>query len=370
MTDPFEEFEFKPLTEGLGFQKKAEKIKSDIKATNLIQEKISRPSADVAPKAFLSSELDDEPLVSNSVLSHPSSGLSVPSTTRPASQSISDLIASLPPSLDFIDDKRSEDRSSAGAKNSSGGFLNNVTSSLSSFDSTEDTPSRPQIFQPLARDEYKPSGPTIGSLLPTPGTKSTVSASPSMPAIPTPMSPMISGAPAASPYREKLDESFARAFPHAEKTKREVTEEPAVEPLSPVSAHFGAAILDAMVAAGVSTILLVCVLAITRINLIGLLTNSATDGATRLHLGFLFLATLQIYMLAARCFFGASLGEWAFDLQIGTNEQQKRAFYPLQVLWRMVLVTGTGLLLFPFLSLLFRRDLAKYLTGVQLYRRQ
>ena len=49
--DPFDEFEFKPLTEGLGFHKKAEQLKSDVKSTRLDQEKIAVPVARNLPLA-------------------------------------------------------------------------------------------------------------------------------------------------------------------------------------------------------------------------------------------------------------------------------------------------------------------------------
>ena len=100
-----------------------------------------------------------------------------------------------------------------------------------------------------------------------------------------------------------------------------------------------------------------------------MLSNAKTDGATQLHLGLLFLAVLQMYMLTARAFFGATLGEWAFELQMGTDKDQQRGIYPVQVMLRSLIMTFTGLILIPLLSFAFNRDLAKYLTGLQLYRR-
>ena len=186
--------------------------------------------------------------------------------------------------------------------------------------------------------------------------------------MPAPMSP--------SPYRERLNESYARAFPHAETPKakskaktKEVEIAPNAEGLVPVPANFAAATIDAMVVAGIATVFLVCILTITKVNLIGLLTNARTDDATRLHLVLLTLAVMQMYMLVARAFFGSTLGEWAFEMQLGTDAQQRKAYYPLQVIWRTLITTATGLVVLPLLSFGFRRDIAKYLTGVQLFRR-
>ena len=180
--------------------------------------------------------------------------------------------------------------------------------------------------------------------------------------IPAPMSP--------SPYREKLNESYARAFPHSQKSKVQEPEiETNAEGLIPVPANFAAAFIDAMVVAGIATVFLVCILTITKINLIGLLTNARTDSATHMHLAMLTLAVMQMYMLVARAFFGATLGEWAFEMQLGTDAQQRKPWYPLQVIWRTLVTTMTGLVVLPLMSFGLGRDVAKYFTGVQLYRR-
>ena len=386
-TDPFDDFDFKPLTEGLGFHKKAEKIKADVKSATLTVDttapakvipdpppKMSasdllRPSAaetmfNESPSALLTREMAKEPARE-----------AARSEAKPASQSISDLIASLPPSLDFVDDNPLKTPAKASKTPA-------APSSASS---------RPQIFQPLGRDEFKipttpqepvrapAAGPTIGSVLPTPGTKaggvSTAAA------IAAPLA-------TTSPYREKIDESYAKAFPHADtRTPRPQTataaptagatvgasagayRQTAVQPGTPVAHNMAGAILDSMVVLGISTIFLVCILAITHVNIVGLLTNANTDVSTQFHLAFLFLAVLQMYMLTSRSFFGASLGDWAFDLQIGRDDQRSRPTYPIQVAWRSLFMTLTGFIVVPLLSLVLKRDLAKPVTGLELLRR-
>lgn len=387
MADPFDEFEFKPLTEGLGFHKKAEKIKLDIQSADLAHEKMSRVVPDVPPPSMLNSQPD---AAAGSSIRHsfrlgsqsasvgaltggrPPAALSVsaPVSDEQSAQSISDLIASLPPSLDFLDEKEANVASAAPVE-------------------------RPQIFQPLARDDDSigatARGATLGSVLgngvgrSAPGggvtwseTKigaTALSISSGIPASVNAGMPGIPGQGSApsSPYRERMNESFARSFPHAEKSIREQRSaengRTVEEALQPVAAHLASGLLDGMVVAGTSTILLVCILVITRINLFGMLTNARTDTVTQINLGLLFIAVLLMYLLISRSFAGASLGEWAFDLQMGDTDQQKRWTYPLQVIWRTILVTATGLIFFPLLSLIFRRDLLKYLTGLQLYRR-
>lgn len=388
MADPFEEFEFKPLTEGLGFHKKAEKIKTDIKATNLGRE-TARPSHSSIFADFEAPVTPTAAPAFKAMTTPSSSTLAARETMKTASQSISELMASLPPSLDFLDDKQDLTRPSESVRASTLSFSTTSSSASSaptaplagpsgagamasdrSTDrSNERMMDRPQIFQPLAREEYKATlatGPTVGSVLPAPGTKAGASLS-MTPAAAAVQAPLIQ----PSPYRDRMTEGFAKAFPQGEKAKAATTATPAeaAAGLVPVAANFAAALIDAMVVAGISTILLVCIITITKINLIALLTNASTDGSTQLNLVFLATAVLQIYMLISRAFAGATLGEWAFDLQVGTNEQQRKLSYPAQVLWRSVVTTVTGLILLPLLSFAFNRDLSKYLTGLQLYRR-
>jgi len=332
MSELFDEFEFKPLTEGLGFHKKADKPASSPQPIPLSVQLSTTPSSDIFSQTLDTSKESDESL---SLSEDVGGDLLTSGSSSETSKSISDLIASLPPSLDFLEEKPVEEPS------------------------VEDD--KPQIFQPLAREEYKPtpkmtSTPTISGpqTLPPPGTKVTAASATTM--------------TGTSSYRSQLDQDLARSFPHLERRK-EIPKATDTVKIEPIACHFGAAILDTMVVTGIGTILLVCILLITKVNLVGLLNNAQTYGPTRVHLVLLFLSVLQLYMLTARSFTGASLGEWAFDLQMGTDEDRKRILYPLQVLWRTVLITVTGIVTLPLLSYFFGRDLIKYVTGLQLYRR-
>lgn len=345
--DSSDEFEFKPLTEGLGFHKKTEKIKSEMKATRL--------GTHVEPDAPTSriGQRDGRNL-SNPLSSETENDLLGRDIARPASKSISELIASLPPSMDFIGDKPTD----------------SLTSPMPTIEPNLDLPEgpRPQIFQPFAREDFKaaPKPAPLAATLPVPGSK----------AVKT------SATPSSSPYSERLNESFNRAFPQPgrrptpNKETRQSERRAAIEaPKAPagleaVPAHFGAGFLDGMVVTGMSTILLVAIVAITQVNLWALLSNARTDGPTQVHIALLFIACLQLYLLTARSFFGASLGEWAFDLQLGTNQQQMDNFYPMRVAWRSLIMTLTGFVFLPALSLVFRRDLTRFLCGLQLYVRK
>jgi hypothetical protein len=358
--DPMDEFEFKPLTDGLGFHKKAEQIKSDIKSS--FAKSTSTPSVpEPPPRSFFSTTTSATTSGATSVRTSPKStpdsdfGLRLDTESellgreapKSASRSISDLIASLPPSLDFLENKESTPSASM-AKD---------------FDSRSSR--RPQIFQPLNSQLSSRSSSTPATLTAAGAAATTTLGVPSAPAIPAP-----------SAYSDRLNEGLSKAFPRMEKAKTRAKTSNTVqavategETLKAIPAHLMTGVLDAMVVTGVSTLLLVCILAITHVNLTGLLTNAVTDGPTQVHIALLFISGLQLYLLTARSFFGASLGEWAFDVQLGTDHDQKLPVYPLLVAWRTILVTMTGFVVLPILSLIFRRDLAKILTGLQTYQR-
>lgn len=390
--DPFEEFEFKPLTDGLGFHKKAEKLKQDIQLTNLGEEKIGRVVPEPPPKNMLSPSEDELDLAA----------------PRSASKSISDLIAALPPSLDFLEDTPAAPagkNASASAKSEAEPPINYpflkprkraaepkpVTSQGTPAPQVSAEGARPQIFQPLGRADYKSHaekavekvGEKVGEkptpiTAPKPGTPATlssanaatpISARANLPPSPTLKSPLKPG--------DKIDEIAARVQRiQKEKARAEKTQDVerkalavASHELKKVSASFAAAVLDLMAISGIATIFLVMILVITRVDLVAMLSHAKTDLSTIFHLALLFFAVMQMYVLTSRCFFGATVGEWAFDLQMGTDEDRKKATYALRVIWRMILVLATGIVTLPLLSKLFGRDLLAMLGGPQLYRR-
>ena len=379
--DPFDdEFEFKPLTEGLGFHKKADQqVTASGREKPAVQ---SRRSSQVEPLPPRHLHSDAE----NDLLGRPN-----PDFNSRSSASISDLMASLPPALDFVGEDTDRPTPVSQKSNRS---VQNQRATLPAPTVAQPKPqvSRPQIFQPLSRNENGRTDiarndtfkPTQAKASPAPYSQ------PIRPPVPPSMK-QDSGAnarstPASSGYRQRLEESFARAFPSVESgraptktkssrpnaqpnTQPNTQAKSAVGDLTPVTAHFGAGALDALMVTGMSTLLLVFILAITHVNLRGLLGNAETDVPTRIHLFLLVITVLQLYMLTAHSFFGTTLGEWAFEIQLGTDEEQKGAFYPVQAAFRTLLLTVTGFVILPGLSLLMKRDLAGTACGLQLYQR-
>ena len=125
--------------------------------------------------------------------------------------------------------------------------------------------------------------------------------------------------------------------------------------------------LDLMVAAATSLTFLLCFLVVNEVSLSQLTANAQVSFNTQLSLGLMCWSVFIIYAVSIRSYFGRTLGEWTFECQLGRDQQIKQSHYPLLVLWRSVIVS-LSLLLLPILSLVTKRDLTYYLTGLQLYR--
>lgn len=138
--------------------------------------------------------------------------------------------------------------------------------------------------------------------------------------------------------------------------------------LKPAAFSLSSVILDTLVVVAIALAFLISLLWVTKVDLLGVMTTAQSDIATQLSLAVLYIAVYQMYVIVSRSFFGRTLGEWTFDHQLGDEKQQKSGLYPLQVVWRSLLITLTGIVVLPILSMLVRKDLASYLTGLQLYK--
>lgn len=370
MSELFEEFEFKPLTEGLGFHKPAERAANFAEPEKAAFADLSKVAARVSTERATAS------------------------ATERALDRTESMSTAIPRSYDFEKEAYDSLPSRTWFTNSSAGseaapeLKSTQAATFTTATSTSAAPSFessfPQMFQPLARNDFDTSAAAAEALanlasapiksaakpaafttdFPEPGTRAgstefSASASTSLRG-----SGLSVGRSRKESFRARFEESFVRSFPHAEKMIAEQAQD-----LVPVQAGITSAVLDGFVVSGLSTILLVCILAITKINLVALLTSAATDVVTSVNLALLFVAVLQMYMLVARAFFGATLGEWAFDLQLGRKEDQARIAFPFRVALRTMLMTVTGLAFLPLISLLLRRDLGRDVSGLQLYRR-
>ncbi|MNK08044.1 hypothetical protein D3C87_259680 [compost metagenome] len=74
-----------------------------------------------------------------------------------------------------------------------------------------------------------------------------------------------------------------------------------------------------------------------------------------------------LYLIAIRGLMGASIGEWACNLRLGQPHERLGSFYILKVAFRSTLILLTGVIVLPFLSMLFGRDVAGIVTGLKLF---
>lgn len=142
-----------------------------------------------------------------------------------------------------------------------------------------------------------------------------------------------------------------------------------IRPLVPVSVSFAAIFLDSLVVMAATLLFLVALIMVTGIDLVSVVNSGRTEFTAQLSLIVLYLAVYEMFVVVSRTFFGMSLGEWTFDLQMGDDEQIKKPFYPALILWRSFVNLFTGLLLLPIASFILQKDLAAKLTGLQLYRK-
>jgi uncharacterized RDD family membrane protein YckC len=130
------------------------------------------------------------------------------------------------------------------------------------------------------------------------------------------------------------------------------------------------ALLDFNIVMGLSLVFMMALLMITKVDLNIVMKNLNTDYMTQASLGVMFIAVMQMYVVISRSFFGRTLGEWTFDLQVGEDSEQKQETYPLKIALRSLLITFTGLFCLPLISALLGRDIPGQVTGVKLYRQR
>ena len=132
--------------------------------------------------------------------------------------------------------------------------------------------------------------------------------------------------------------------------------------------HFGTWLLDLFVIIGLVNICIVPLLFITELNISYILTNIQTDLALQISLAILFLAVLNFYLITTRNFFGSTLGEWSFDITLGNLQKRQSPIYPILIAWRCLLMNITGVVTLPFLSFITRTDILGKLSSVRLTR--
>lgn len=154
-----------------------------------------------------------------------------------------------------------------------------------------------------------------------------------------------------------------------EKSKQKISQTAAKEDYKKTTWSFSAAMLDAMLVIAASLLCMIILLVITKVDLIGNLSNPDAQGMIYIATLSLFAGVSFIYLTLNRIYIGCTPGEWAFDQRVGKPEELNKASYSLKIVARSLLVILTGFIVFPILSAIFGQDFVGSVTGAQLYKK-
>jgi hypothetical protein len=300
--DPFDEFEFKPLTEGLGFHKKAVSLKEGLKNSGVLEDELQTVPTSI-PKGLLD-ELPPAPTKKHS-FDDVLSALEKTPLNRKKGDSIGDLT--------FTEPLPREPKAKKEAME-------------------VELPKAPPVQSPFPRPEaYKQPGTGLG--------------------------------------KDQIKKIPGQSALAGVGTRRGAADSPQKK-LMPATMSVASAALDLIICVSIALVFVAVTLTVTKVDLNAVLGNLSHDVMTQISLGVLFITVMQLYVVVARAFFGATLGEWTFDLQVGQDEEQMQNSYPLKVAIRSLLNIVTGIVLLPLVSAMLGRDVAGQLSGVKLYRQR
>ena len=291
--DPLDDFEFKPLTDGLGFHKKSVNLKEQVKEAGLVEKSLPKNPPSAPP-------------------TH--SKDAVAAVSRSAAQALDELMKTL------------------------------------------DAPSSPSA-------NLRQKNLEITEPLPRPSEKKATSFEMPMPGAIIPNNIPMPGTDAVGKPRVKINVKQSTG------TRRSAADSPATT-LVAVSTSVPSAILDCVVVLALTMIFMTALVSVTKVDVLNLILNSQQDIPTQGSLALLYFAVYLMYAVIARSFFGRTLGEWTFDHQLGSAQDQQQTLYPIKVVFRSLITLMTGVVILPLLSLIVGQDLAGRISGVQLYQQR
>lgn len=292
-----DDFEFRPLTDGLGFDKTTE----DGQKTSIFRAPKAEPKA--GPKKVeidkAQFELADEDFTIPPV-----------ENTAPVSRSLKKMLDSLPPSVDFKEDIKREERIEAP-------ILPEKQTGL-------------PTYRPVQQPEVQKN------------------------------------------FDVTLNNSLSQAFPKEETTNKTFFHQ-TVTPIpkfKEIETSFASAFIDGLFCTLLTSVFLVILVAITEVDIIAMLVSQKMGARAMFEISALFFGVTLVYFMLSRGMFGSTLGDYAFDVQLGTEKERSHIMYPFQVLFRTLIIMITGFVLVPLVSLGFGKDMAVHFSGLRLYNRQ
>jgi hypothetical protein len=125
--------------------------------------------------------------------------------------------------------------------------------------------------------------------------------------------------------------------------------------------------LDLTVISGLSILFTLGLVVATRIDMVPILSNSMSDRGTQVGIVLLIYSVSQLYFILSRSFFGQTLGEWSMDTQLGLPKEQEQISYIFKLISRTLVLTLTGFFILPLISIITRKDLAGRAASLKLY---
>lgn len=312
--EPKEEFEFKPITEGLGFHKKnspklARKSQMNFSASNESQFSSSSSSDSDLSNTLASSLSFDTP-----------TNAQKPTTTKSNSQKQSDVLKQIKfqandPMMD-LDITPSLPRKKD--NNSSVGLLKK-----------EDLKDKTSI----------PSSPTLPS--------------------------------SKDSYQNEAVDAILKSL--KEKNKTDFTTLKQTQTYKPCPMDLSAAGLDSLLVIAAELFCLIIVLMLTKVDLFGVLLSPDADPMIYVAMYALTATVTWIYLTVNRIFLGFTPGEWVFDQRLGLPEQQQNPKNAVTYAWktaaRSFLIVLTGILPIPIISMLMNKDLIGQWLKLELHKK-
>lgn len=307
--DPFEEFEFKPLTDGLGFHnKKASGAKS------------TKEEESISSKKFIKDQglsLLDETTANPLSTPLPRKKTNI-SKNKPASVIDSDTgLEKVESSSSAVDDILKS-------------LQKNRRFNFDEDNSISNTEASSQAHMGPATMKSKSSTVTARTGIQTTSYKSTFKTTTAAPA------------QVAAPIKEEFKET---------------------------SLNFSSGLLDSMLIIAASILCMIILLIVTKADLIGNLTNPDEYGMIYIATAGMFAMVAFVYLTVNRVFIGQTPGEWAFDQRIGLPSDLNTRNFTVKVIGRSALIVLTGFIILPILSLIFKKDIAGQLTGAKIMRK-
>lgn len=121
-----------------------------------------------------------------------------------------------------------------------------------------------------------------------------------------------------------------------------------------------------LMASAIDALLLIAMSCVFLMVFVKIIKTPVTKGLLE-DFAMIYVIGSWLYMITTRFFIGSSIGEAACDIRLGKPQERMSSWYFLKVVLRATLVVATGLVVLPFLSLLFGRDIPGTLSGLKLF---